>query len=237
MRQLPAVLVLISTTLFPAARGFGAPPANDPLAAVLAKMDETAVSFKGLKADMKKVAHNDVINVDETDVGTITVKRGPKTKDLQMLVDIKTPDAKRLLVSGSKALVQIMKNPKEAQEYDLTKKFRGMLDQYLLLGFGSNSRDLRAAYTVNVGQPVAETIAGEKTTKIELVPKSPEMLAQVKKCELWISDGKGIVVQQKLYTGGGDYQLATYTNEAINPAIGDLKLDLKGVKITRPLKD
>jgi outer membrane lipoprotein-sorting protein len=201
-------------------------------------MDKTAVTFKGLRADMKKVAHNNVIDVDETDIGTITVKRGARPKDLQMLVDIKQPDAKRVLVTGSKAWFYIVKNPNEVQEYDLTRKFRGMLDQYLLLGFGSNSRDLRDAYAVTLGQPATETVAGETTTKIELIPKSKEMLAQVKKCELWISDSKGIVVQQKLHTGGGDYQLATYTNLVVNPSIGELKLDLPpGVKTVKPLKD
>jgi len=238
MRPLYAVLVSIGTSLLVAAPGFGAPPADDPLTAVMARMDQTAVTFKGLKADMKKVAHLDVINKDETDLGTITVKRGARPKDLQMLVDIQQPDAKKVLVTGSKALFYILKNPNEVQEYDLTRKFRGMLDQYLLLGFGSNSRDLRDAYTVKLGQPASETVAGEKTTKIELIPKSQEMLAQVKKCELWISDAKGIVVQQKLYTGGGDYQLATYTNLVVNPTIGELKLDLPPkVKITKPLKD
>ena len=57
MRPLHAVLVLIGTTLLPAVSGFGAPPADDLLAAALARMDETAVMFKGLKADMRKVAH------------------------------------------------------------------------------------------------------------------------------------------------------------------------------------
>lgn len=232
------VLVLIGTTLLPAGAGFGAPPADDPLATVLARIDQTALTFRGLRADMKKVAHNQVINVDETDVGTITVKRGARSRDMQLLVDIKEPDAKKVLVTGSKALVYILKNPNEVQEYDLSRKFRGMFDQYLLLGFGSNSRDLRDAYTIKLGQPVAETVAGEKTTKIELIPKSQEMLAQIKKCELWISDSKGIAVQQKLHTGGGDYQLATYTNLVVNPSLGDLKLDMpRGVKTTRPLKD
>jgi hypothetical protein len=232
------VLVLIGTTLLPAVRGFGAPPADDPLAAALARMDQTAVTFRGLKADMKKVAHTDVIDKDVTDVGTITVKRGAKSKDLQMLVDIKQPDAKKVLVVGSKALFYILNNPNEVQEYDLSRKFRGMFEQFQLLGFGSNSRDLRAAYTVKSGEPASETVAGEKTTKIELIPKSQEMLAQIKKCELWISDSKGIAVQQKLHTGGGDYQLATYTNLVVNPNIGDLKLDLpRGVKTTKPLKE
>jgi hypothetical protein len=238
MRPLRAFLVLIGTALLPAVRGFGAPFADDPLAAVLARMDQTAATFKGLKADMKKVAHTEVIDKDETDVGSITVRRGPRPKDLQMLVDIKQPDAKKVLVTGSKALFYILKNPNEVQEYDLSRKTRGMLDQYMLLGFGSNSRDLRDAYTIKLGEPPSETVAGEKTTRIELIPKSPEMLAQIKKCELWIADSKGITVQQKLHTGGGDYHLATYTNIVVNPNLGDLKLDLpKGVKITRPLKE
>ena len=97
MRPYHAVLVLIGTSLAAAFPGFGAPPADDPLTAALARMDATAVTFRGLKADMKKVAHNAVINVDETDIGNITVKRGAKSKDLQMLVDIKQPDAKKVL--------------------------------------------------------------------------------------------------------------------------------------------
>lgn len=238
MRPHAWILVLIGTGLGGVIGGLGASPAPDSLDAVLARMDQTAATFRGLKADMKKVAHNNVIDVDETDTGTITVRRGAKPRDLQMLVDIQQPDAKKVLVSGSKALVYILKNPNEVQEYDLTRKFRGMLDQYLLLGFGSNSKDLRDAYTIQLGQPASETVAGEKTTKLELIPKSPEMAAQVKRCELWISDSKGITVQQKLHTGGGDYQLATYTNLVINPPVGDLKLNLpKGVKTTRPLRD
>ena len=50
----------------------------------------------------------------------------------------------------------------------------------------------------------ADTINGEKATRILLVPKDPEILARVKKCELWISE-KGWTVQQKFHTGGGDY--------------------------------
>ena len=79
---------------------------------------------------------------------------------------------------------------------------------------------------------VIDTINGEKATRILLVPKDPEILARVKKCELWISD-KGWTVQQKFHTGGGDYVLSTYSRMNINPNIADkeLKLDLpKGVK-------
>ena len=234
----PSMFVPIFTVCLVAAPVFGAPPADDLLSAVLARMDQTASKFKGLKADIRKVAHTEVINVDDIDVGTIMVKRGVRSRDLHMLVEFKQPEVKKLLVVGGKAQLYLLKNPNEVQEFDLTRKFRGMFDQFLLLGFGSNSADLRDAYTVTLGQPASETVGGEKTTKIELIPKSPEMLATLKKSELWISDSKGIAVQQKMYTGGGDYILATYTNMAVNPSLPDLKLDLpSGVKVTRPLKN
>ena len=100
----------------------------------------------------------------------------------------------------------------------------------MLLGFGSNSGDLRSAYTVTSGG--ADSINGEKTFRIILVPKDAEVLARVKKCELWISD-KGWTVQQKFHTGGGDYVLSTYSGMKLNPIIADkeLKLELpRGVK-------
>ena len=100
----------------------------------------------------------------------------------------------------------------------------------MLLGFGSNSGEIRNAYTVTLGG--ADSISGEKTTRIMLVPRDPEILARVKKCELWISE-KGWTVQQKFHTGGGDYVLSTYSAMKLNPTIADkdLKLELpKGVK-------
>jgi outer membrane lipoprotein-sorting protein len=100
----------------------------------------------------------------------------------------------------------------------------------MLLGFGSNSAELKSAYTVTLGG--VDSINGEKTTRILLVPKDREILARVKQCELWISD-KGWTVQQKFHTEGGDYMLSTYSNMKLNPNIADkdLKLELpKGVK-------
>jgi hypothetical protein len=65
-----------------------------------------------------------------------------------------------------------------------------------------------------------------------LVPKDKEILARVKKCELWISE-KGWTVQQKFHTEGGDYVLSTYARMNWNPSIADAawKLELpKGVR-------
>jgi len=221
------LFVLIAALPALAAASFGAPPASTPLDAVMARLDEASTNFRGLTADIRKIAHTDVVNADDMESGTIIVKR-LKAHDIRIRVDFTNPGRQIVTVGGGK--VQLF-NPQsnEAQELDLGKN-RGLVDQFMLLGFGSNSAELKNAYSVTLGG--ADSINGENTTRILLVPKDREVLAHIKKCEIWISD-KGWTVQQKFHTGGGDYQLSTYTRMNLNPSIPDasLKLELpKGVK-------
>ena len=226
MRWFRTLFVPIGTLLGLVSASMGMPAADPPLDAVLARLDQAAINFKGLTADIRKIAHTDVVNVDDVDSGTIVVKR-VKAHDTRIRIELTDPQ-QIVTIGGGK--VQVFK-PKtnEAEEVELGKN-RGVVDQFMLLGFGSNSGEIRNAYTVTLGG--ADSINGEKTTRIILVPKDPEILARVKKCELWISD-KGWTVQQKFHTGGGDYVLSTYSGMKLNPIIADkdLKLELpKGVK-------
>ena len=43
--------------------------ADGSLQEVFSRMDQAAAKFKGLKADMRKLTHTDVINEDSVDVG------------------------------------------------------------------------------------------------------------------------------------------------------------------------
>jgi len=205
----------------------------DDLAAVFARMDQAALTFKGLRADIKKVAHTAIINEDTTDSGTIVVKV-PKPHDLHMLVDLQQPDKKSVAVNGT--LVE-MYYPKanEVQIKNLGKGHKAEVEQFLRLGFGSNSKEIRDAYDVTYGGP--ETVAGQKATRIVLVPKSPDLLSMYPKFELWISDATGISIQQKIYEQGGNYTVATYPNMKLDPKIPDsaVKLNLPKGVIKRPL--
>ncbi len=211
---------------------FGASAADTTLAATLARIDETAARFKGLSADVKKVSYTAVINEETTDTGTVLVRR-PRANDLRVRMDILLPDPKTVVIEGHKADIYYPRSG-EVQAVDLGKQ-SSLVDQFLVLGFGSNSRDLARAYSIKmVGSEMA---AGEKTTRLELTPKDPEVLAHLKKVELWISDTKGLAVQQKFYQPGGDFNLATYTNIQMNPSIPDSAFNLpKGAHKAAPKK-
>jgi outer membrane lipoprotein-sorting protein len=207
--------------------------AGDELAGTLARMDEAAARFKSLSANIRKVSHTAVINEDTVDTGTIYVKR-PKPNDLRMRIDIQPPNPKQAEFSGHVVQIYYPKS-NSVEEYDLGKE-RGMIDQFLLLGFGSRTRDLQDAYTIRLGGD--EPVNGEKTVRIELTPKSPDVLAHLKEVELWIG-AKGVAIQQKFYEPGGDYSLATYTNMKTDANLPDsaVKLNLpRDVHRQRPQK-
>jgi outer membrane lipoprotein-sorting protein len=224
----------IFTILATMALGWGTPAADSSLAATLARMDEAAAKFKGLEADMQEISHTAVINEDSVSVGTIALKR-PKSNDIRVLFDFKPPNPKRVLIAGVKVDCYYP-GINTVQEYDLGKS-RSLVEQFMLLGFGSNSKDLESAYSIRLGGP--ETVAGQSATRLELIPKSKDVLAHLNRVDLWISDAMGIAVQQKLFEPGGDYLLATYTNIKLRPNLPDsaVRLDLpKSVKREYPQK-
>jgi len=213
---------------------WGAPAADSPLAATLARMDESAARFKGLEADLQEISHTAVINEDSVAAGTIVVKR-PKPNDIRVRIDFKPPNPRQVMIAGVKVAIYYP-GINTVQEFDLGKS-RSLMEQFMLLGFGSNSKDLESAYSIGLGGQ--ETVAGQKSTRLELIPKSQDVLAHLKKVDLWISDAMGIAVQQKLYEMGGDYLLATYTNIKLRPNLPDsaVRLDLpKSVKREYPQK-
>jgi len=195
----------------------------DELQATFARMDQAAAGFKGLAAEVTKVSHNALLNEDDSFTGTMAVRRGSKPHELRAVVDIRKPDAKKVLLTGHKLEMYFPKT-NTVQIIDLDRKGSAMVDQFLLLGFGSSSAEIQKAYDVKPGG--AETVAGQKSVHLILTPKSPDVLAKLTKVELWISDILGIAVQQKFWEPGGDYELATYTNVKLNLVPQELKWDL-----------
>jgi len=207
----------------------------DPFEQALARMDEAAASFKALTANVEKIHYTKAVDEKERTSGSVVVRR-PSPKKLQVLFNITEPDPTQ--VAFSDHTVEWF-HPKMAlvDVYDLDKKLGAGVSRYMLLGFGSSAKDLEQAYKIGPGGP--ETVGGQKSTRIVLTPKKPDEVMHLKKVDLWISDETGIAVQQKLYFGDADYDLATYSNMKINPDISESAVMLKlpkGVTRQHPQK-
>jgi outer membrane lipoprotein-sorting protein len=222
-----AAIVLAFTT------GFSLPAATESLKNVLERMDSAASSFKALSADVNSVQHTAVINEDNTDIGRMLLKRSKR--DMRMLVELTQPDPKSIAIQGHKVEIYYPKR-NAVEEYDIGQR-RELVNQFLLIGFGTSGKELSAAYNISVLD--GDTVAEQATTHLELVPKSPEVLKNLKKLELWIPESEGYPIQQKFYLAGGDYKLVKYTNVKVNPPLtdGDLKLKVpKDAKKVSPQK-
>ena len=207
--QLPLVWLLLA-----------AAPAEQ---AVLAKMDKSAADFRSMSGKIRKVTHTALVNDDSVESGTIRLMKRQGKGDIRLLVDISEPDPKSYALQGRKAEIYYPKI-QTVQEYDLGRQSQ-LLDQFLLLGFGTPTRDLLRSYTLRVAGE--ETVAGQKTARVELIPKSAKVLQYLSKAELWISLADGHTVQQKFHEPSGDYRLATYSDVKWDPTLADSELALK----------
>ncbi len=208
----------------------GAPDAES----ILARMDKAAEKFQAMTAKVTLVTHTAVINENETESGTIWIKKEGKSR-VQALIDFQEPPTARRQLSLAGRTAQIY-FPKinTVQIYDLGK-YRDVAEQFVTLGFGTSGTELAEGYTVTVlGQ---ETLAGKAVVRLGLVPKSDEIRKFVSKLELWVPEsGDAYPVQEKYYSPSNDYHLATYSDTKINPPLkGDaLKLKLPhGVKVEK----
>jgi outer membrane lipoprotein-sorting protein len=206
--------------------------AAETLAAIEARMDQAAPDFKTVSAKLKKASFTKVINETTSENGTILIKR-LKADDIRVKLEFIGADARTALFHDHTYEVLLPKL-KVVQEYDLGK-YRSLVDQFMLLGFGTSGKSLVQNYDIKVVKQ--EELAGQQTTRLELIPKSKEAREHLSKVEMWIPEGQSYPVQQKLHFPSGNYDTVTYTDLKLNVPLPDesLKLPpLKGVRRERP---
>lgn len=195
-----------------------------------AAMDKTAQQFRSVSADIHRDIYTALIDEHEKDTGTLKARR--EKSHTMMLLEFQGPQPKSIELGNGKAIVY---NPKSkiGDSYPIGP---GLVDQFLLLGFGSPSAEVRQQYEVTyLG---TDKVDSAMAWRLQLIPKSPEELKYLRKAELWISQTTGLPVREKLYTSSsGDYYLVDYSNVKLNPSLSDkdVKLNLpKGVITEHP---
>jgi outer membrane lipoprotein-sorting protein len=137
-----------------------------------------------------------------------------------MRIEFTKPEGRTILRTGDSLFLY---NPKlnRVEEYDLGKN-RAMVDQYIRLGFGTKSEDLKKSYLVTVTGE--EQLDNRKAIVVELTPKADQIRSQITRIQMWIDEASWLPIQQKIYeTGSGDYILFHYTGMMKNLKINDSK--------------
>jgi outer membrane lipoprotein-sorting protein len=193
---------------------------------VLKKMDDAAVNFHTTQADFVWDQYQRVVDETDTQKGTVYYRR--TGQQIEMMAEIKEPDAKFVLYKDGKLQVY---QPRIEQVIQYPTSGHNEIESYLVLGFGGSGQDLMKAFEVSyVGD---EAVAGTATAKLQLVPKSEKFRNNVSKIVLWIDLSRGISLQQQFYQTQGDYRLAKYSAVRVNTKVGNEVFQLKTTKKTQ----
>ena len=214
-RRFVLLILGIAASAFTVGAGTAQTGAKWTADGVLAMMDKSAKDFRSLTADIENVKFTAVVNDTSTETGQIFVRH-----DQKMRIDITKPEPRTILRTGDSLFLY---NPKmnRVEEYNLGKN-RAMVDQYVRLGFGTKSDDLKKSYLVTVTGE--QELDHKKTVVVELTPKSDQVRAQITRIQMWIDEASWLPIQQKFYeTGSGDYILFHYTNVMKNLKISEAK--------------
>jgi len=180
---------------------------------VLKQMDAQAAGFQSLTADLDRTKVTVVVNDKSTQSGQIFV-RG----DGKMRIELTQPDPQTILRDGDNFYIY---NPKihRVEEYNLGKK-KALVDQFLLLGFGTSGSSLKESYTISLAGE--ETLDNHKVVRLDLLPKTDDVRKQLSKIQLWLDEGTWLPIQQQFFeTGSGDYFIIQYHNIKRNVRIPD----------------
>jgi outer membrane lipoprotein-sorting protein len=196
--------------------------ATETAQAVLARMNKESASFRQIAAKLTETEFTQVLNDKTVESGQMWLERNGR--GIVMRSDFTSPPNVRSVgVDGDQADIYYP-NLNTVQIYDLGK-FGGLVDQFLVLGFGSSGKDIEKDYSVKVVGD--DTVGGQKTSRLELTPKSDKARQQIEKVELWIPVDAGHPVQQRFQQPGGDYYLFTYSDIKLNPGLPDSMFHLK----------
>ncbi len=183
---------------------------------VLKMMDKAASDFHSLTADIEHIKYTEVVKDTSTETGQIFVRR-----DQKMRIEFTKPDPRVILRTGDSLFVFTPKINR-VEEYNLGKN-RALVDQYVLLGFGTKSQNMEKSYDIALSGE--EEIDHHKTFVLALTPRSEDVRKQITKIQMWIDASSWLPVQQKFFeAGSGDYFLFKYSNMMKNLKIRDSKL-------------
>jgi outer membrane lipoprotein-sorting protein len=190
---------------------------------ILARMDAAAPTFHAIAADVRMLTYTAILSDTTTENGTLKMQR-LSSGEARAIIDFTRQSDARVIAFLGKVVRIYYPKLHEYQDYDIGKN-SNMVNQFLLLGFGSSGRELAQSY--NITFEGSEKVAGQDTSKLLLVPKDRKVLEHLKQAEVWIPNDAAYPVQQQFDEPSGNYRRATFTNIQLNPTIqGILELQL-----------
>jgi len=199
------------------------------LTEILSHMNAAAGNLRTISANLEYTKVTVLVDDKAVQSGQLLYRRG---KGTDILIDFKKPEPKTIAFSKNRGEIF---NPKinQIDEFNLEGK-SGMVEQFLLLGFGTESDRIKKDYELKFLKE--EDLQGDITVVLELTPRSESVRAQLTKIHLWVSEESWLPVQQKFFQPSGDYLVARYTNVKVNRPLSNASFLIRAPKDVKRVK-
>jgi outer membrane lipoprotein-sorting protein len=193
---------------------------------VLAKMNDVNKTFRSLEASVERTDYTALLSkVTQKQSGKVKFKR-PKTGESRVRFDFTMPE--EILTISDGVFQDYNPRTKQALQHHLDNKDSA---EFLMVGFAASNEELKKSYDVSlIGD---DTVDGQKTSVIELKPKSPEVAKNFKTIRLWLDQKLWVPIQTKLSAPNGDTLTAKFTDIKLNRDISDSAFKLNLPKDTQ----
>jgi outer membrane lipoprotein-sorting protein len=213
-----------------------APPASarkgkhhTDLTEILSDMNEAAKRLKTVSANLDYTKVTVLVDDKSTESGQIFFRKG-KTTEIRIVFE--KPESKILLFKRNKGEIYLPKI-NQIQEYDLGQK-SDLVQQFLLLGFGTDTSELRKAYNIKYIQE--DDLEGDTTVLLELMPRREAIATQIAKIQIWVNEESWLPAQQKFFESGGDYLIAHYSGVKVNRVLPGSDFELNAASGAKYVK-
>jgi len=212
------LVLLLAIAMLSAALSIGAAPlprkgkVPPDLSEILSRMNDAGKRLRSLSANLEYTKVTVLVNDKSTEEGRLFFIKSGKNKGTEIRIEMQQPDSKVILFKKNKAEIYLPKI-NQVQEYNLEQK-TDLVEEFLLLGFGTETGDLRKSYDVKYLK--AEELGGEDTAVLELTPRKQNLAAQLTKIQMWVSEDSWMPAQQQFFEPSGDYLIARYSGVKVN---------------------
>jgi outer membrane lipoprotein-sorting protein len=189
------------------------------LSEILSRMDDAGKRLRSLSANLEYTKVTVLVNDKSTEEGRLFFRKG-KTPEIR--IEMEQPESKVVLFKKNRAEIYLPKI-NQVQEYDLAQK-SGLVEEFLLLGFGAETGDLRKSYDVKYLKE--EELGGDTTAVLELTPRKQGLAAQLTRIQIWVSEDSWMPAQEQFFEPGGDYMIARYKAVKVNLKFPSSAFDL-----------
>ena len=237
-RRLTFVLFILAALLLtPLGIGAAAPlPRKGKLLAdlseILSRMSDAGKRLRTLSANLDYTKVTILVNDKSTEQGRLFFRKGSKGKTAEIRIEFLQPESKIILFKKNKAQIYMPKI-NQIQEFNLEQK-SGLVEEFLLLGFGAETGDLRKSYDIRYLKE--EELGGETTAVLELIPRKQSLSAQLTRIEMWVSEDSWMPAQEQFFEPSGDYMIAKYSDVKVNLALPSSSFEIHpaaGAKVVK----